>query len=85
MFRTVSQPVSLGVMAFLFWTLTNIGLYYDNNSKALPSEIGRCVTALALYQPVLSLSPSVFTVWTVTSLGTALALNFYTPEKRKAE
>jgi alkylglycerol monooxygenase len=85
MFSTVSQPVSLGVMAFLFWTLTNIGLYYDNNSKALPSEIGRCVTALALHQPVLSLSPSVFTAWTVSSLGTALALNFYTPERRKTE
>ena len=33
MFSSVGQSASLTVMVFLFWTLTNIGLYYDNNTK----------------------------------------------------
>ena len=85
MYTTVTQSVSLAVMALLFWTLTNIGLYYDQQSSALASELGRCVAGLALYQPVLSISQPAFTAWMVSSLATALALSFSTPERKKTE
>ena len=79
---SVTQSVSLGLMFLLFWSLTNIGLYYDNNSKALASEVARCVTALCLSQPLTSVSASAFSCWLLASLITALALTFFTKQTK---
>jgi len=46
---SMSQTSVLGIVMFLFWTLTNIGMIFDKSKSAWLSEGLRAVTFLVLY------------------------------------
>ena len=46
-YSTVSPVLVVAVMVFIFWTLTNIGLYYDCSPRAPALEVARLLASAA--------------------------------------
>jgi len=49
---SLSPPVSIFLALYILWSLTNIGLLYENSSWAWPSEMVRCTISLLLIKHV---------------------------------
>ena len=80
-------PYSSLLMLILYnlWSLTNIGLLYDQSSLSWPSEAARCLLTLILFNklsPVFSLSSSVLQVIFLSSAALALLMSGYSLVRR---
>jgi len=49
---SLSPLVSIFLALYILWSLTNIGLLYENSSWAWPSEMVRCTISLLLIKHV---------------------------------
>ena len=81
-YEKMGPGLTLAMMVFILWTLTNISYYYDNKSSALPLEVTRCLVSGVMYQVLSSagwslelLSPPMFMIWMGSSLVVSILLS----------
>jgi len=87
LYSSMDQGITLAVMVFILWTLTNITLYYDKHPMTIPLEVSRCAISLAVYQIIGgwkegTFTSSAFTIWLSASLVITLVTSFSSEKKK---